>query len=175
MKSDAMGANPTMIQVASAVEFSVSFFVFFTLVVGDYLVGSPSSLAQGAGSFFLTPVFFFSVAVLGLNPFNEGLWAFASFCIMTLSIVGLRTRGISGKRALIDAVTLFAPAVLVCFETGVLIFIPQYFYSQVTNFVGSWGLGLVLTNFTVLLISSALLCIRLGLRVVMRSLWTGNV
>jgi hypothetical protein len=154
--------SPRWYEVLTAIAFSVSAFVFFTLSVGDYLVFASSPLIQGIGSEFLTPVSFLSVVVLHTAPFDEGLWAFSAFCVMMLSTVGLMSRRRGLGRAFFDVLTAVAPVTLLVFEIGVYLFIPRYFFSPVTNFVGGSGIAEVLTNYAVMLVSLFLLCFWVG-------------
>lgn len=144
---------PATIEIFSALVLATSLFTFVTLAMGDYLVGNPSSSVEKVGSYFLTPVQYFSEIGLGISPFDEGLWAFGSLVTLVLSIAMLRKQEVGLGMSLLDAFTLYGTGVVVLFEMGVFLFIPQYFFSQVTNFVGRAGLGQIFTNWNVLLIS----------------------
>ena len=145
----------------AAVAFAVSAFVFFSLVIGNYLAFSPSPSIQRIGSYFLTPTFFFSVAVLGVSPWDEGLWAFSSFVVLLVSLVALKRGEHGWGKASLDVLTIWAPAVLLAFEVGIFFFVPEYFYSQATNFVARWGLGGIVTNWFVLVVSATIFGARL--------------
>ena len=153
-------------EYVAAVTTAASGFVFVTLVIGNYLVFSPSLALQSLGSYFLTPVYYFSVVVLRLSPFDEGLWAFAAFCLLLLSLSVLRTRERGAVGSLVDSLTLVGPAVLICFEVGVYLFIPSYFHAQVTNFVERASLGGLFTNYSVLVSAVAVFSSRLMLKIV---------
>ncbi|MDG6964978.1 MAG: hypothetical protein JRM83_08355 [Nitrososphaerota archaeon] len=139
--------------------------IFFSLVLGNYLVFSPDRAVQQWGTDFLIPVYFLSVYVLRIVPFDEGMWAFTAFCVLLLSLAALRTRSAGLGRAVVDSLTLIGPGILVFFETGVYFLIPGYFYSQVTNFIGRAGVGGIFTNEMVLLSSATLLMLRLCISV----------
>ncbi len=145
--------RPSAFEVVAALILSSSAYVFSSLVIGNYLVFSPIPSVQTAGSYFLTPVYFISVAVLGLAPFDEGSWAFGGFLVFLISVTALRVRKCGLRAATSDTFTVLAPSILVCFEVGVYFLIPSFFYAQVTNFVGRIGLGNILTNFSVLVVS----------------------
>ncbi len=142
-----------MLEYVAAITIVASGFAFVTLVIGNYLVFSSSLALQSLGSYFLTPAYYFSVVVLHLSPFDEGLWAFVAFCLLILSLSVLRTREFGVVGSLVDSLTLVGPAILICFEIGVYFLIPSYFYAQVTNFVGTIGLGGIVTNGLVLIFS----------------------
>lgn len=152
--------NLAWIDYLAAVILTVSGFIFVTLVVGNYLVFSPNIALQALGSDFLTPVYYVSVVILRLSPFDEGLWAFSAYCILLLSVSIVRARENGLRRSLFDTLTLIGPAILVCFEVGVFFLVPSYFYSHVTNFVQYLGLGHIFTNASVLVISAAVLTVR---------------
>ena len=145
------------LECVAAVTAAASGFVFVSLVVGNYLVFSSSVALQSLGSHFLIPVYYFSVVILRWSPFDEGLWAFAAFCFLLLSLSALRTRTHGAIDSVVDSLTLVGPAILACFEAGVYLFIPQYFYAQVTNFVGAANLGSLVTNCFVLISSITVL------------------
>lgn len=151
----------TVTELLASVMLAVSGCVFVSLVTANFLVFSSSKSVQNVGSYLLAPVYFFTVRVLGLSPFDEGLWAFSAFCVMLLSISMLRARRSGLANAMINSLTLIGPAVLVFFEVGVYFLIPSYFYAQATNFVGRAGLGGLISNFTVLVVSSVILSGRL--------------
>jgi hypothetical protein len=145
----------------AAVAFAVSAFVFFSLVIGNYLAFSPSPSIQRIGSYFLTPTCFFSVAVLRVSPFDQGLWAFSSFALLLASLIALKRRESGWGKASLDVLTILAPAILLGFEVGIFFFIPEWFNFQATNFVARWGLGGIVTNSNVLVVSAAILGARL--------------
>lgn len=149
--------NPGLLEMFAAVVFTVSTYIFLTLVIGNYLVFAASPSIQQIGSYLLTPIYYLSVVILRLYPFDEGLWAFSAFFVLLLSIAALRMRQNGWRRAVLDSLTIIGPAILVSFGVGVYFLIPSYFYSQVTNFVGRAGLGNVITNWSVLAVSTAVL------------------
>ncbi|MDG6971691.1 MAG: hypothetical protein JRN54_11430 [Nitrososphaerota archaeon] len=127
--------------------------VFLSLVFGNYFVFSPDKPIQSLGTDFLIPVYFVSVDLLRVAPFDEGLWAFSAFCLLLLSLSAVRIRERGLIDSILDSLTLIGPAVLVCFEIGVYCFIPSYFYAPATNFVGRAPLGEYVTNCFVLISS----------------------
>lgn len=145
----------------AAVAFAASAYVFLTLVIGNYLVFAASPSIQEMGSYFLTPIDYLSVVILRFSPFDEGLWAVLAFCGLLLSITGMKMRQNGLKGAALDSLTIIGPAVLVAFEVGVYFLIPSYFYLHATDFVGRVGLGNIITNFTVSLVSAIVLMGRL--------------
>ena len=156
-------AELTWLEVLSAVLLCASGFIFISLVIGNYLVFSPSGTVQAVGSNFLNPVYYLSVDVLHFAPFEEGAWAFSAFCFLLLSIAFLRATKIGMARSSLDSLTIVAPAVLIAFETGVYLLIPGYFFSQATNFIGFVGLGSVVTNWAVMVVSLAVVVGRLSI------------
>lgn len=155
-----MASNtPSLPEFIFASLFSISSVAFGSLVLGNYLVFASSVELQHLGSDFLTPVYWFSVGLLRVSPFDEGLWAFSSFLTMLCCLAMLRTRQLGLYRALSEAFTLVGPLILISFEAGVLILIPGWFFGYVTNFVEAVGLGGIVTNAFVLLVSTfVLLC-----------------
>ncbi|MDG7010843.1 MAG: hypothetical protein JRN57_01860 [Nitrososphaerota archaeon] len=147
----------TPVELAASFGLASSGFVFVSLVAGNYLVFSPTLAVQNLGSYLLAPVYFFSEDILGLPYFDEGVWAFVSFCGILLSLSALRARPLGWRGSLVESATIFGPGILLSFEAGVYFLIPSYFFLQVTNFVGRSGLGSYLTNWTVFLISLAVL------------------